>query len=140
MPSASPAPCHRIHHGAPSTLRESPPAPRWEEMGNSAAVLGRGPHLQFLLPLQGKLFEGLDDQASVGAVVDEYRRAAHPRLQVIYGQRDVLSVVLENKTQCTRDLRLLHRTAKHDKEGMTRWARRHGGLSHRSYMRSITAN
>lgn len=57
-----------------------------------------GPHLQLLLPLQGKLFEGLDNETSVGAVVDEYGGAAHPCLQVIYRQGDVLSVVLEKKT------------------------------------------
>lgn len=56
------------------------------------------PHLQLLLPLQGELLEGLDDEAGVGAVVDEYRRAAHPRLQVVDRQRDVLGVVLEDKT------------------------------------------
>lgn len=63
--------------------------------------LVQGPHLQLLLPLQGKLLEGLDDQAGVGAVVDKYGRAAHPRLQVIDGQRDILRVVLENKTWVT---------------------------------------
>ena len=55
------------------------------------------PHLQLLLPLQGELLEGLDNEASIGAVVDEYGGATHPRLQVVYWQRDVLSVVLEKK-------------------------------------------
>lgn len=55
------------------------------------------PHLQLLLPLQCKLLEGLHNEASIGAVVDEDGWATHPRLQVIYGQRDVLRVVLENK-------------------------------------------
>lgn len=57
-----------------------------------------GPHLQLLLPLQGELLEGLDNEASIGAVVDEYGGATHPRLQVVYRQGDVLSVVLEKKT------------------------------------------
>jgi hypothetical protein len=56
-----------------------------------------GSHLQLLLPLQGKLLEGLDNQASVGAVIDEDGWAAHPGLQIIYGQRNILSVVLQNK-------------------------------------------
>lgn len=56
--------------------------------------IGCTAHLQLLLPLQGKLFEGLDNDPGVGAVVDEDGRAAHPRLQVVDGQRDVLGVVL----------------------------------------------
>lgn len=59
-------------------------------------------HLQLLLPLQGELLEGLDDQAGVGAVVDEDGRAAHPRLEVVDGQGDILSIVLEKK-QCARE-------------------------------------
>lgn len=53
-------------------------------------------HLQLLLPLQRELLEGLDDKASIGAVVHEDRRAAHPGLQVVDGQRDVLRVVLQD--------------------------------------------
>lgn len=60
---------------------------------------GDAAHLQLLLPLQGELLEGLDDDAGVGAVVDEDGRAAHPRLQVVDGQRDVLSVVLREERQ-----------------------------------------
>lgn len=57
-------------------------------------AIRRTAHLQLLLPLQGELFEGLDDDPGVGAVVDEDGRAAHPGLQVVDGQRDVLGVVL----------------------------------------------
>lgn len=60
---------------------------------------GDAAHLQLLLPLQGELLEGLDDDAGVGAVVDKDGRAAHPRLQVVDGQRDVLSVVLREERQ-----------------------------------------
>lgn len=52
-------------------------------------------HLKLLLSLQGELLEGLDDDSRVGAVVDEDGRAAHPGLQVVDGQRDVLGVVLK---------------------------------------------
>lgn len=62
-------------------------------------AIGCAAHLQLLLPLQGKLFEGLDDDPGVGAVVDEDGRAAHPRLQVVDGQRDVLGVVLGKKNR-----------------------------------------
>lgn len=54
-------------------------------------------HLQLLLSLQGKLFERLDDDSRVGAVVDENGWTPHPRLQVIDGQRYVLGVVLKKK-------------------------------------------
>lgn len=83
----------------PTPLHPTPPHhPRENKTKTQPQSRGiRVPHLQLLLPLQGKLLEGLDDKAGIGAVVDKYRRAAHPRLQVIYRQRDVLSVVLENK-------------------------------------------
>lgn len=55
-------------------------------------------HLQLLLSLQGKLFEGLDNDSRVGTVVDKDGRTPHPRLQVIDGQRDVLGVVLRKET------------------------------------------
>lgn len=55
------------------------------------------PHLQLLLSLQGKLFERLDDDSRVGAVVHKNGRAPHPRLQVVDGQRDVLGVVLRKR-------------------------------------------
>lgn len=58
----------------------------------------RWTHLQLLLSLQGELFEGLDDDPCVGAVVNENGRAPHPRLQVVDGQRDVLGVVLKKHT------------------------------------------
>lgn len=54
-------------------------------------------HLQLLLSLQGKLFEGFDDDPGVGAVVDKDGGAPHPGLQVVDGQRYVLSVVLEQR-------------------------------------------
>lgn len=57
------------------------------------------PHLQLLLSLQGKLFERLDDDSRVGAVVHKNGRAPHPRLQVVDGQRDVLGVVLRKRRQ-----------------------------------------
>ena len=53
-------------------------------------------YLEFLFPLQGELFEGLDDDARVGAVVHKYGRAAHPGLQVVDGEWDVLGVVLQS--------------------------------------------
>lgn len=56
-------------------------------------------HLQLLLSLQGELFERLDNDSRVGAVVDKNGRAPHPRLQVVDGQRDVLGVVLKGKTR-----------------------------------------
>lgn len=91
---------HQMFHGALSALRMKGVTPQPQPGGNKwkLRVGARVPHLKLLLPLQGELFEGLDDQAGIGAVVDEDRWAAHPRLQVIYRQRDVLSVVLENKT------------------------------------------
>lgn len=52
------------------------------------------PHLQLLLSLQSKLFEGLDDNSCVGTVVNKNGGAPHPRLQVVDRQWDVLSVVL----------------------------------------------
>lgn len=58
-------------------------------------------HLQLLLPLHGELFERLDNDSRVGAVVDENGRAPHPRLQVVDGQWDVLRVVLK-KTEKER--------------------------------------
>src|SRR4029434_4174238 len=60
-------------------------------------------HLQLRLALQGKLFEGLCDDAGVGAVVHKDGGAAHPGLQVVDGEGDVLSVVLRGKTS-TEDL------------------------------------
>ena len=59
-------------------------------------------YLQFLLSLQGELFEGLDDDARVGAVVHKYGRAAHPRLQVVDGEGDVLGVVLRSGRKHSR--------------------------------------
>lgn len=56
-------------------------------------------HLQLLLSLQGELFEGLDNDSCVGAVVHKDGRASHPGLQVVDGQRDVLGVVLEDRDE-----------------------------------------
>ena len=61
------------------------------------AVYISATHLQLLLSLQGELFERLDDDACVGAVVDEDGGAAHPRLEVVHRQRDVLGVVLQDR-------------------------------------------
>lgn len=72
-------------------------AVRWRPF--SEVLWGDATNLQLLLPLQGKLLEGLDDDSGIGAVVDKDRWAAHPRLQVIDGQRDVLGVVLWEKRQ-----------------------------------------
>lgn len=44
--------------------------------------------------LFSELFEVVDDDAGVGAVVDVERGRAHPRLQVVHRQRDVLRVRL----------------------------------------------
>lgn len=60
-------------------------------------------HLQLLLSLQGELFEGLDNDSRVGAVVDKDGRAAHPGLQVVDGQRDVLGVVLKETNRETSE-------------------------------------
>lgn len=74
-----------------------------------------GPHLQLLLSLQSKLFEGLDDDSCVGAVVNKDGGAPHPRLEVVDRQRDVLSVVLgkeeNNKRQMQKsEIKALHRS------------------------------
>lgn len=64
---------------------------------SSSIICPGATHLQFLLSLQGKLLERLDNDPRVGAVIHKDGRAAHPGLQVINGQWDVLSVVLEQR-------------------------------------------
>ena len=46
-----------------------------------------------LFPLNGKGFKRLDDNSGVVAVVNVDGRTAHPILQVVNGQRDVLRKV-----------------------------------------------
>ena len=46
-----------------------------------------------LFPLNGKSFKRLDDNSGVVAVVNVDGRTAHPILQVVNGQRDVLRKV-----------------------------------------------
>ena len=46
-----------------------------------------------LLVLVGESLEGLDDDAGVGAVVDEDGGGAHPGLEVVQAEGDVLGVV-----------------------------------------------
>ena len=59
-------------------------------------------YLEFLLPLQGELFEGLDDDARVGAVVHKDGWASHPGLQIVDGEGDVLGVVLRSGRKQSR--------------------------------------
>lgn len=51
-------------------------------------------YLVVSLVLVGELLEVLDDHAGVGAVVHVQRRRAHPRLQVVHRQGNVLCVRL----------------------------------------------
>lgn len=95
-PVFSPAPRVQPRPQRAGLSMERRPAPSVQDYGTQPRP-GTQPHFQLLLPLQGELPEGLDDEAGVGAVIDEYRRAAHPRLQVVDRQRDVLRVVLETK-------------------------------------------
>ena len=50
--------------------------------------------LSYLLSLNGEGLEGFNDDAGIIAIVDVNRRTAHPVLQIVHGQRDVLREVL----------------------------------------------
>lgn len=63
----------------------------WHE---SRAKVRESTHLVLALVLRCELLEELDDDASAGAVVHVDRGRSHPSLQVVHGQRDVLSVHL----------------------------------------------
>ena len=52
-----------------------------------------------MLALLTELLERVDNDAGVGAVVDVDGRTAHPRLQIVDRQRDVLRVRLVTKGQ-----------------------------------------
>ena len=50
--------------------------------------------LSNLLSLNGEGLEGFDDDAGIIAIVDVNRGTAHPVLQIVHGQGDVLREVL----------------------------------------------
>lgn len=50
-----------------------------------------------LLPLSRKVHKALQDDAGIGAVIHVDGRAAHPSLQVVYGERNVLGVTLQER-------------------------------------------